>query len=189
MKGVYVLNSISLLSKNELLRLAQEYNEYVMNYVENSEGYPVSLEEFYDNEYQCILYVGDRVRFDITDFLDEDLHKWLMEHKAINFEVVEVDNESELFWIESNGVRCPYAISLYENYRRVNLKTDICKISMVNKEDNSVNEYFVEIDDDFEDNIKRLKEIAETYSSYQEIEDFIYCAFVFAKYSNEEIEY
>ena len=172
------MNSIAELSKSELLRLMQEYNEYVMNYEENSEGYPVCLEEFYDNEYQYILYVGDKIRFDDVTFLNEDLHKWLLDNKAINYTVVEVDNEEEVFYIETvkkvNNcyikVRCPYSISLYESYRRIlnNEKEYIVEID---------NDYGENINNDFDDTVERLKKLVNSGADDEEIEDFIYSYF------------
>ena len=186
-----MLNNIKDLSKKELLRLIREYNKYIINFEESSKGTPVCIEEFYDNEYQYILYVGDRVRFDNADFLnDEDLYNWLKNNKSINFKVVEVDNESELFWVESNnGIRCPYAISLYENYRRVEILHDVCRLCMTDLGGNDDIEYFVEIDDKFDEKIKKLEKLAKNYESYQEIEDFIYENFILVDMDWKDIEY
>lgn len=184
-----LIRSIEQMSRYELLRLIREYDEYVKCFLEESEGYPVCLEEFYNNDYQYILLVGDKVRFDNADFLDADLHKWLMENKSINFKVVEVDNRGGLFWVESDkGIRCPYAISLNDNYRRVELQCDICKICMTT-EDNDDIEYFVKVDENFDEKLEQLRELAKNYETYQDLEDFIYDNFILVDVGRENIEY
>ena len=184
-------NEIEDLNKKELLRLMTEYDKYVKDFEENSEGYPVCLEEFYKNDYQYILHEGDRIRFHEYLFIDdEDLHDWLMKHKSINFMVVEVDNETGVFWIEGNElidnnyvkVRCPYAIDLYDSnfYRVISQESDLCKIFLHNEEEETDNDYIVIKDKNFEENISKLRRLTVNYETYQEIEDFIYDNFEIA---------
>lgn len=95
------------LSKNELIKVVKAYNNYVMEYFEeHNEGYPVSIYEFYDNEYQELYQINNtdtdnlswlRQKFyqefnlemcvsDIMDLVDEkDLQDYIFEQFRNNF--------------------------------------------------------------------------------------------------------
>lgn len=109
------------LTKNELLDLITSYDEYVTEYYEeHTEGSPVCVAEYYDNEYQGKLKIGNKIYFGSTGVDDEDLQEWLDYTEKKIFVVKDIDTESELFWIED----CEYGISFNENWSKVTSKTE-----------------------------------------------------------------
>ena len=103
------------LEKKELLRIMRAYDKYIKDFFEIEEHEdmtPVSLDEFYDNEYDYYLEVGDIVCF--GKFVeDEDLKEWLnnnAENGILRYRVVEIEDDK--FYIEN----CPYGIWLDENW-------------------------------------------------------------------------
>ena len=104
------------LSKEELLRIMRAYDKYIIEFFDDEvhEGMiPVCIEEFYDNEYNYYLEVGDIICFGrFVD--DEDLNEWLLKQSKENdirsFEVTEI--EDDRFYIKN----CPYGILIDENW-------------------------------------------------------------------------
>ncbi len=98
----------SKLSKKELIRFIVQYDKYIQNFFETHEDgmIPVCAEEFYDNDYQYIICVGECIK--IIDNEDEDLWEWKKNQKHNIYEVREVDEENQLFWIKG----CEYAIPI-----------------------------------------------------------------------------
>ncbi len=96
------------LSKKELIRFIVQYDKYVQEFFETHEDgmIPVCAEEFFDNDYQYIVCVGDYIK--IVDKEDEDLWEWRKKQTRNIFEVREVDEESQLFWLKG----CEYAIPI-----------------------------------------------------------------------------
>ena len=47
------------LDYEDLCRLLQEYNSYIMKFDYTNSGIPVCVAEFYENEYQEIINYGD----------------------------------------------------------------------------------------------------------------------------------
>lgn len=73
------------LSKNELIKVVKAYNNYVMEYFEeHNEGCPVSIYEFYDNEYQELYQ---------TNNTDTDNLSWLRQkfYEQFNLEMCASD--------------------------------------------------------------------------------------------------
>lgn len=63
--------------------------------------------------------VGDIVEFNNLSLIEDlDLADWLSQFNKTKYEVVEVDEESKLFWIKD----CEYAISFDEHFKKSQLE-------------------------------------------------------------------
>lgn len=109
------IDNFEELTKSELLDLIERYDDYVVTYFEeHTEGIPVCMAEYYNNEYQITLKKGDLVEFGY--FVDDiDLQDWLDNTEQKLFKVKEVDEESGIFWIED----CEFGILLNGDWERV----------------------------------------------------------------------
>ena len=97
------------ITKEELLNVVREYSDYVSEYCDYSNIYPVCFDEFYENDYFEIPHKGDIVKEINTT--DVDLIDWLSENKGIPKIISEVEYYgANKVWIEN----CPYGIDISE---------------------------------------------------------------------------
>lgn len=105
------MKNFNELNKNELLEVVKEYSDYVTEYCFDNDIEPVSINEFYYEDYQEIPHVGDMVIIN-NIYDDEGMSYWLEgnKHEYYIIDSVEYYSNNKI-WIKD----CPYAIDITEN--------------------------------------------------------------------------
>lgn len=103
---VYKFEPIFDLSMEEMKNLASEYSDYVTYYCDFVDIFPVSIMEFFDNDYQEISKSGDTIRVKESD-CKTALQDWIKENPSPLY-IIKASSiyKNNSVWV----VGCPYTV-------------------------------------------------------------------------------